>query len=549
MADRTPLAFMSYTHSDDRHDEGRLTQLRERLSGEVGMQTGKDFPIFQDRKDIKWGQAWKERIEQSLIEVTFLIPIITPGFFTSDFCRDELQIFIEREKELKRSDLILPIYYVNTPLLHDENRRGSDELAQLIAARQYADWRDLRLQPFTLPLVGKTLEQLALQIRDALERVSADAEESSKTPPVKKPRARRSRTPKKPLDSAGQTSTKAKTAEGEAVTNVAEATPGPSAKSEPPTRVVDQLHRGDHVTISEAIEAANPGDRILARLGFYQEGLVIDKPLEIIGDGNIDEIVVEGQKENAISFKTTLGRVANLTLRQLAGDEESYCVDISQGRLDLEDCDITSQGLSCVAIHGGADPRLRRNRIHDGKQSGVHVYDKGQGTLEDNDIFGNALGEITIEAGGDPVLRRNRIHDGKEGGVFARNNGQGTLEDNDIFGNALAGIEIKEGSNPVLRRNRIHEGKQPGVYVHANGQGTLEDNDIFGNALAGIEIKEGGNPVLRRNRINRNDYYAVYVHDQGGGTFEDNDLSDNAKGPWNVSKDSEPNVNRSGNTE
>ena len=277
VADRTPLAFMSYTHSDDRHDEGRLTQLRERLSGEVGMQTGKDFPIFQDRKDIKWGQAWKERIEQSLIEVTFLIPIITPGFFTSDFCRDELQIFIEREKELKRSDLILPIYYVNTPLLHDENRRGSDELAQLIAARQYADWRDLRLQPFTLPLVGKTLEQLALQIRDALERVSADAEESSKTPPVKKPRARRSRTPKKPLYSAGQTSTKAKTAEGEAVTNVAEATPGPSAKSEPPTRVVDQLHRGDHVTISEAIEAANPGDRILARLGFYQEGLVIDK--------------------------------------------------------------------------------------------------------------------------------------------------------------------------------------------------------------------------------------------------------------------------------
>ena len=180
VADRTPLAFMSYAHSDDRHDEGRLTQLRERLSGEVGMQTGKDFPIFQDRKDIKWGQAWKERIEQSLIEVTFLIPIITPGFFTSDFCRDELQIFIEREKELKRSDLILPIYYVNTPLLHDENRRGSDELAQLIAARQYADWRDLRLQPFTLPLVGKTLEQLALQIRDALERVSADAEESSK---------------------------------------------------------------------------------------------------------------------------------------------------------------------------------------------------------------------------------------------------------------------------------------------------------------------------------------------------------------------------------
>ena len=34
---------------------------------------------------------------------------------------------------------------------------------------------------------------------------------------------------------------------------------------------------------------------------------------------------------------------------------------------DLEGCDITSQSIKCVGIHGGADPRLLRNRIHDGK--------------------------------------------------------------------------------------------------------------------------------------------------------------------------------------
>lgn len=241
----------------------------------------------------------------------------------------------------------------------------------------------------------------------------------------------------------------------------------------------------------------------MVRPGLYQEELVIDKPLEIIGDGKVDEIIVQGQKERALSFKTTFGRVTNLTLRQLAGDEKRFCVDIAQGRLDLEDCDITSQNLACVAIHGGADPRLRRNRIHDGKQGGVFVY----------------------------------------------NNGQGTLEDNDIFGNAFSGVEIMEGSNPVLRRNRIHDGKTSGVYVYTSGLGTLEDNDIFGNAFSGIEIKEGGNPVLRRNRINRNGYQAVRVYDQGGGTFEDNDLSDNKLGPWGISEDSEANVKRSGNTE
>ena len=123
-------------------------------------------------------------------------------------------------------------------------------------------------------------------------------------------------------------------------------------------------------------------------------------------------IVAQATGKDALLFKTTMGRVVNLTLRQMGGGQW-YGVDIVQGRLELEGCDITSQSLSCVAIHGGADPLLRRNRIHDGKEAGVYVFENGQGTLEDNDIFGNALSGVQIATGGNPTLRRNRIHDGK----------------------------------------------------------------------------------------------------------------------------------------
>ena len=105
-----------------------------------------------------------------------------------------------------------------------------------------------------------------------------------------------------------------------------------------------------------------------------------------------------------------MGRVANLTVRQI-GNGKRYCVDIVQGRLELEGCDIASQSLTCVAIHGSADPRLRRNRIHDGKQGGVFVYENGQGTLEENDIFGNALAGVKISEDGNPILHRNRIQE------------------------------------------------------------------------------------------------------------------------------------------
>src|SRR5262249_9084261 len=86
-----PVAFMSYIHEDDNHDRGFLTQFRERLTGEIRIQIGQEFLIFQDRKDIQWGQNWKKRIEESLDEVMFFIPILTPGFFKSKYCRAELR--------------------------------------------------------------------------------------------------------------------------------------------------------------------------------------------------------------------------------------------------------------------------------------------------------------------------------------------------------------------------------------------------------------------------------------------------------------------------
>jgi F-box protein 11 len=416
--------------------------------------------------------------------------------------------------------------------LNDAGKRAGDDLAQVIAARQYADWRELRHEPFTDPQVGKTLARLAVQIRDALERVQA-----SEAPDDPKPDADVARRP------AVDISVPMLPDIGSVIKDIAR---GPAAKTEPPTRVVDPMHHGDHLTITEAIEAANPGDRILVRPGLYQEGLVINKPLEIIGDGNLDDVVVQATGKNTLLFKTTMGRVANLTLRQMGGGDWSG-VNIAQGRLELDDCDITSQSIACIVIRGGADPRLRRNRVHD-CEVGIFVLDNGQGVLEDNDIFGNTSAGVAISTGGNPTLRHNHVHD-CEAGIFVSNNGQGVLEDNDIFGNALPGVTINEGGNPLLRRNRIHDNKTGGVIVLGDGFGALEDNEIFGNALAGVVVVTGGKPTLCHNRINKNVGWAVWLHKNGGGTIEDNDMRDNSEGAWNISADSEPNLIRARNKE
>jgi len=161
-----PAAFMSYARFNDAHDDGQLSAFRERLAAEVRAQTGREFVIFQDRADIVWGQNWQRRIMETLDVVTLLLVVVTPGFFGSAACRAEVARFLQREEELGRSDLILPVYYISAREMDDPAVRESDEMARVLASRQFADWRELRFEPFTSPLARKAIAQLASQMRE-----------------------------------------------------------------------------------------------------------------------------------------------------------------------------------------------------------------------------------------------------------------------------------------------------------------------------------------------------------------------------------------------
>lgn len=314
------------------------------------------------------------------------------------------------------------------------------------------------------------------------------------------------------------------------------------------TLVVDPKNQENYVKIAEAITAAKPGAKIIIRPGIYEENLVINKPLELVGDGGPGEIVIQAAGKDVILFEADKGRIANLTLRQM-GKGDWYGIDIARGHLELEDCDISSKSLACIAIHDGADPIIRRNIIHGSKQGGVSIYDNGLGTLEENEIFGNKFFGVEIGDESNSTLQNNRIHDNKQSGVFIYNNSKGTLEENDVSSNAYSGIEVTSDSRPVLRKNKIHGNQQNGVLIQDGGKGIVEGNEIFGNQYAGVEARTGAVPTILGNRMSGNGYPAVWVHNNGGAVVEDNDLRDNPGGAWDIEPNCERNVKRMRNAE
>lgn len=166
-------AFLSYTRLDDEFFGGAITSLRQLLELGVQVVTGdRTFNIFQDVEGIEFGQKWQKRLNEAISTSSFLIPIVTPLFFKSDPCRDELKRFMEHEKNIGRDDLILPIYFVTTPVLERPELLKDDVLASEIGSRQRYDWRVRADLPLNDPQIRRAVRELAEKIAAAIARTT-----------------------------------------------------------------------------------------------------------------------------------------------------------------------------------------------------------------------------------------------------------------------------------------------------------------------------------------------------------------------------------------
>jgi F-box protein 11 len=321
---------------------------------------------------------------------------------------------------------------------------------------------------------------------------------------------------------------------------VAVALAPPLQKAQPTTRkppVVDNRGLGDFRTINEAIDATRPGSCILIRPGRYTGGIRLNNSVDLIGDGPAGSIVVENDNGPALEMGTNHATVRGLTLRCTAGTAHKrfFGVEVSQGRLLLESCDITSDSLAGIGVHGvHADPLVRHCTILNGQGTGIFVFDHGHGTFEGCTIANNAKGGVSIAKGANPVLIGCDIHDNRGAGILAHNQGRGIFDGCEVFAQHHCGIAVLGGSVVQVQKCTIRDNATCGIIVGEHGRGTFFDCAVAGNGHAGVEARTGGEPVMQQCRICGNGQVGVYVHNQGTGTFEDCDVGGNKREAWAI---------------
>jgi F-box protein 11 len=296
--------------------------------------------------------------------------------------------------------------------------------------------------------------------------------------------------------------------------------------------VVSAKGGGNYTTITEALRNVPANSRLLIREGLYQESVVLDKNVEIVGDGALENIIVRSRSQSCVSMQTEKAAVRGLTLqgRGKAYSEKFFAVDVPRGTLFLENCDISSDTLSCAAIRGAnADPFIKNCSIHDGADSGIYLLDNARARIEHCEIYRNANVNLAITQGANPAIKSCCIYEGSNGGIVVWGNGATAIIENcEIYDHRLANVGVSQSANPIFRRCKIFGGRDSGVLISQNGYGVFEECEIYGNRKPEVVVTDGSNTTLRRCTVHNGNESGVFVSSKSRMLIESCNIYDNA---------------------
>lgn len=306
--------------------------------------------------------------------------------------------------------------------------------------------------------------------------------------------------------------------------------------------VVAQDGTGHYTTIRAAIREAQPGTRIEVQPGRYVGGLVIDKRLEIVGNGRREDVVIEGVDEPGIVVRAEGVKLRSVSPRfrlsaestklveanQLTDAEslrhdrlmETPTIHVKQGDLLLDDCDITTF-VDCILVGDrttSADIVLRGCTIHDVATAIIQWHNSSSIALEDCTI--SRIGVFILSTSGPLTMRRCHIHNCAPGITLS---GPARIEDCEIYAirdahskNPEAAITIDGGAS-VIVHCRIHDTDGPGIRIiglkpnenadAANlGRGPrcdIEDCEIYGTGGPALEVYGQTRAHIKRSTLPR----------------------------------------------
>ena len=222
------------------------------------------------------------------------------------------------------------------------------------------------------------------------------------------------------------------------------------------------VNPGAGTPIQSAINSASEGDTIHVHAGTYNEGVVVNKPLNLIGDG-ANVVTIDPRCDASRGISVEADRV---TIRGIKVINAGFIPIDAQirDRIVIRDT-IVVKGCS-------AD------------DYGINVFQSTRVTVQHNEAIG--FGDTGIYIGGIASgayvrVEKNNCHDNNEGFAVEDSNGV-VLRANTVTNNTESGIFLHNSDGVLISHNNVVGTTGEGILLDADST----DNRVIGNTISGI---------------------------------------------------------------
>jgi len=294
------------------------------------------------------------------------------------------------------------------------------------------------------------------------------------------------------------------------------------SNAEADTIIVAQDGSGDYKKIQDAIDAAGDGDTIRVWEGTYNENVVVDKPVNLVGNGS-EVTTIDGRGS---------GNVVEITA--------DWC-NTSGFRVQGSGAGFWDAGIYVDrSIHNTISDNTCSNNAN-----GIYLYwDSNYCTVENNTIENNKCG-ISIQTSSYCIIKNNTCSN-NEAGIFLYSSRYCTLTNNRCSANNKDGdgvynydIRLYNSRDCTIERSICSANNDYGIYLEYSSTCAVTNSTITDNRV-GIYLEESSRDnTAHFNNIYSNTESGINASDNNGYTINatDNWWGDTS-GPYHPSDNS-----------
>lgn len=262
---------------------------------------------------------------------------------------------------------------------------------------------------------------------------------------------------------------------------------------------------GNYSAIQVAINAANPGDTIYVWAGTYYENIMINKKLNLIGDGILNSTINGGGNGDVVYIYADSVKITGFTITN-SGFQGSPNFDSGIELNNVKNVTIINNNVSFNNLYGillinsdsntvannicdsnlnsniivGSDSNTIINNFCSNSWNGIYLSGSNSNYLFNNTCVNNSNGILIV--GAYNIISNNTCNLNILDGIYSANSNQNRISNNTCDLNTNSGIKFYLSNNNIIENN-ICTNSSEGIYLQNSNSFKINNNTCTNNSF------------------------------------------------------------------